>query len=98
MFCDDHDLVGGQNLHQGNDIARFLGSVDSDDSLSATFLNAVIRDVGAFAEALFGDNEQSRVALDHNHSNYGIAFAKLDSFDAGGVASHHAHVHLVESH
>src|SRR5205814_883311 len=75
MFCDDHDLVGWQNLHQGNDIACFLGSVHRDDALSATFLNPVIGDVGALAEAALGDDEKRCVTLDDDHSDNGISFA-----------------------
>src|SRR5690349_7783958 len=97
MFCDDHDLVGRQNFHQRNDIAGLLGPVHGNDALSAAFLDPVVPDVRALAEAVFGDHEQCCVALDHDHSNYRIALAQLDALHAGGVASHLAHVHFVET-
>src|SRR3954464_15261382 len=97
MFCDDHYFVGGQNFHQGNDIPGFLCSVYRDDAFSAALLDPIIIDVGALPEASFGDYEEGGVALDDDHSDYGIALFELDAFDSSRIATHLADVLFMEA-
>src|SRR6478672_3515440 len=68
-----HDLILGQNLHHANDIARLFGLIDGDNPLPTAPLNAVVVDVGAFAESALGDDKDCRVPLDHDHADQRIA-------------------------
>ena len=66
---DEHDLVLGQHFHERHDVAGLVGAVDGDDPLPAALLHAVLVDRRALAEALLGDDEQRRVALDDDHAD-----------------------------
>ena len=57
VLADDHHLGGVVDDLDGGDFADFGGGAHVDDALAAAGLEAVLVDVGALAEAVFGDGE-----------------------------------------
>src|SRR4029077_19952390 len=97
LLGDHHQLVVGQHLLEGDDVARLVRTLQGDDAPAAAVLDPVLIELGALAHALLGDGEQRGLAAHDHHVDHLVLLVELDPFHAGGRASHVPHVLLVEA-
>src|SRR5213596_215114 len=94
---DHHQLVVGEHLFEGDDVARLVRTLQGDDAPAAAVLHPILIELGALAHALLGDGEQRRLAAHDHHVDHLVLLVELDPLHAGGRASHVPHVLLVEA-
>src|SRR5712692_7328424 len=97
LLGDHHQLVVGEHLLEGDDVARLVRTLQGDDAPAAAVLHPVLIELGALAHALLGDGEQRGLAAHDHHVDHLVLLVELDPFHAGGRASHVPHVLLVET-
>src|SRR5439155_347740 len=96
LLGDHHQLVVGEHLFEGDEVAGLVRTLQRDDAPSAAVLHAVLVELGALAHPLFGDDEQRRLAPHHDHVDHVVLLVELDPLHAGRRAAHVPHVLLVE--
>src|SRR5438093_13351490 len=94
---DHHQLVVGEHLFEGDDVARLVRTLQGDDAPAAAVLHPILIELGALAHALLGDGEQRGLAAHDHHVAHLVLLVELDPFHAGARASHLPHVLLMEA-
>src|SRR5205807_6177129 len=97
LFRSHHQLVVGEHLFEGDDVARLVRTLQGDDAPAAAVLHPILIELGALAHALLGDGEQRGLAAHDHHVDHLVLLVELDPFHAGGRASHVPHVLLMEA-